>query len=150
MADKLVEIMIPGSTSVFQAYRELGDGTHAPIVVRPSVVFDVNIAASAAISGAFDMSEFEGGLLNVGSAWTAGNMGFKISDTLDGTYDLALDDTGVPIQITTVNTGRAGWYVIPSKLFPAKYVKVWSKSAVAATETDVNQESARTMKVVLK
>lgn len=150
MADKNIEIMIPGSTSVLQAYKELGDGTHAPVVVGPSVVFDLTIAINAALSAAFDMSEFVGGQVYVPSAWTAGNIGFKTSDTLDGTYDLVLDDTGVPIQISTVNTGRAGWYAIPFKLFPARFVKLWSKSATAATETDINQAAERAMKVILK
>lgn len=115
-----------------------------------SIVNELTIANGAALSDAFSMEVNIGGQVYVPSAWTAGNIGFKISDTLAGTYDIALDDTGVPIQISTVNTGRAGWYAIPTKLFPAKYVKLWSKSATAATETDVNQAAARAMKVVLK
>lgn len=110
----------------------------------------LTIAINTALSEAFDMSRYIGGLVFVDGTWTAGNIGFKVCDTVDGTYVIALDKSGVPIQISTVNTGRAGAYAIPTELFPAPFVKLWSKSATAATETDVNQAAARAMKVVLK
>jgi len=115
-----------------------------------SEAVSLTIANNAALSDAFDMSRYLGGLVSVPGTWTAANIGFYVCDTLAGTYVPALDDTGVPIQISTVNTGRAGMYAIPSKLFPAMFVKLWSKNATAATETDINQAGARAMKVLLK
>jgi hypothetical protein len=120
------------------------------IVADTSEAISLTIANGAALSEAFDMADKIGGAVYVPGTWTAANVGFKCSDTLDGTYDIALDKAGAPIQIGTVNTGRAGWYSIPTEIFAHKFVKLWSKSATPATETDVNQAGARAMKVLLK
>lgn len=118
---------------------------------NPAVeTISLTIANGAALSEAFDMQRYLNGLVYVPGTWTAGNIGFTVCDTATGTFSIALDKTGVPIQISTVNTGRAGWYAIPTELFPASFVKLWSKNATAATETDINQAGARAMKVMLK
>ena len=119
--------------------------------VTPAVnVESLTIAENAAISGAYDFRRYIGGHVVVPGTWTAANIGFKVCDTVDGTFNIALDKTGAPIQISNVNTGRAGWYSIPTDLFPTGFVKLWSKNSTAATETDINQAGARAMKVMLK
>lgn len=119
--------------------------------IVPAVdVQSLTIAQGAALSEAFDMRRYVGGQVYVPGTWTAANIGFHVCDTVDGTYTIALDKAGAPIQIGTVNTGRAGWYSIPTDLFPTGFVKLWSKNSTAATETDINQAGARAMKVMLK
>lgn len=150
MADKNVTIGIPGTTAVQQAYQDLSDGTYAPTVTGPSVALPLTIVSGTALSEAFDMTPFVGGQVYVPSTWTPGNVGFYTSDEFAGSYVVAKDDVGVPVQITTIATGSASAYFIPTELFPSRYVKLWSKSTTQATETSVNQATARAMKVVLK
>lgn len=116
-------------------------------VAEPSVT----ILQNAALSDAFDMRGREGGMVEVPDGWTDANIGFKVCGTLGGTYVVAKDKTGVPIQISGVNTTTGAAYAIPVELYAAHYVKVWSKHKTAATETDVNQTgSAKTLKLMLK
>jgi len=119
-------------------------------VFGPTEIIPLTIPSGTPLSDAFDMSDYRGGAVYVPGTWTAGNIGFKCSDTLTGTYDITLDKNGVPIQIGTISTGRAGWYAIPTELTPHEFVKLWSKSTLAAIETDVNQSAQRAMKVALK
>jgi hypothetical protein len=102
--------------------------------------FKVVIADDAAISNAFSMAEWISGIITVPSGWTAANVGFQVCDTESGTYTiLREDDADQPIQIVSVSTSAARSYKIPNDVFPANWVKLWSKSTTAATETDVNQ-----------
>jgi hypothetical protein len=115
-----------------------------------SIVTQTIAINTAVATTAFDMSKKIGGMVITPTAWTAANIGFYVCDTLAGTYVIAKDKTGVPIQISTVATGAAGAYAIPTEIFTAKFVKVWSKNATAATETDINQAAERVLKVMLK
>ena len=116
-----------------------------------SGVVTQNIALGEAVSStAFDMSNYIGGMVITPTAWTAANIGFYVCDTLAGTYVIAKDKTGVPIQISTVATGAAGGYAIPTDIFTVKFVKLWSKSTTAGTETSVNQDAARILRIMLK
>lgn len=119
--------------------------------VSPNVAVEsLTIAQGAAISDAYDFRRFIGGHVIVPGTWTAANIGFKVCDTIDGTYVTACDKTGAPIQISGVATGASKSYKIPDDLFPAAFVKLWSKDLTAATETDNNQAGARALKVILK
>lgn len=110
-----------------------------------------NIAINTAVAALpFDMSNYIGGMVITPTAWTAANIGFYVCDTVDGTYVIAKDKNGIPIQISTVATGAAGAYAIPVEIFSAKFVKLWSKNTTAATETDVNQAAARILRVMIK
>lgn len=110
------------------------------MIQQPPTVLTVTIADNAAISGAFRMREWLGGIITVPSGWTAANIGFQVCETESGTYTiLREDDADQPVQILSVNTSAARSYKIPNDVFPALWVKLWSKSATATTETDVNQ-----------
>ena len=113
-------------------------------------VEELSIANGAALSAAFDASRYINGIVIIPDGWTAANLGFKISDTLAGTYVVAKDKEGVPFQISTINTTTGAAYAIPIELFPAPFVKLWSKNTTAATETDANQTGAKALKVLLK
>src|SRR3990167_4981683 len=107
---------------------------------QPPTSFTVTIADNAAISGAFRMHEYAGGIVTVPTGWVAANIGFRVCDTETGTYTiLREDDADQPVQIVSVSTSASRSYKIPNDVFPAHWVKLWSKSATAATETDVNQ-----------
>ena len=133
-------------------YRILPDGTLSETndLSGPQGTVSLTIASGAAISNAFNMTTYVAGMVITPGTWTAANIGFKVCDTVDGTYVIAKDKDGVPIQIGTVATGAADAYAIPFEIFSAAYVKVWSKNATAATETDINQAGERVLKVMLK
>lgn len=110
----------------------------------------VTIANNAALSEAFNMSDFVLGTVIVSGVWTDANLGFKVCDTAGGTFVIACDKTGSPIQISGITTDASKSYAIPTELWPNMWVKLWSKSTTAATITDTNQGAARTLTVVLK
>lgn len=108
--------------------------------IQPPTVVKLSIADDGTLSGAFYMGDHSLGLVTIPSGWTAANMGFKVCDTEGGTYTILRDDsTDAPVQIANIATAAAKTYVIPTKVFPALWIKLWSKSATAATETDVQQ-----------
>lgn len=111
---------------------------------------NLTIANGAAISGAFNMSDHLLGLVIVPAEWTDANIGFKVCDVSGGTFVIACDKTGSPIQIAGITTNASKAYAIPTELFPGMWVKLWSKSTTAATTTDTNQGAARSLVVILK
>ena len=117
---------------------------------QPSASKKLTIAESAAVTQAFWMGDHIGGHVIVPAAWTAANIGFKICDSETGTFVIAKTEAGVPIQISAVLTSQSDSFKIPNELFPVSWVKLWSKSTTAATETDVNQAAARSLTVILK
>jgi len=120
-------------------------------VQQPPTVLTVTIANGAATSGAFDMRYWVSGAVLVPSAWTAANIGFQVCDTETGTFVALKDDTGVPVQISSVTTDTSFWYEFPTpEVFSGHFVKLWSKSTTAATVTNTNQGAARTLTVMLK
>ena len=109
----------------------------------------VRIAASAALTGVIDVRAYAGGTVIGSAAWTAANIGFQVSSDGASWYILR-DKSGAPVQIAAIETGTACAYDIPAEVFGAGYVKLWSKSATAATVTDANQAAARDLIVMLK
>ena len=125
-------------------------GEAIPTVGLSTTVTQIISINTAVATAGFDMSNYIGGMVITPTAWTAANIGFYVCDTLAGTYVIAKDEYGIPIQITAVATGAAGAYAIPAQIFTAKFVKLWSKNTTAATETDINQAAERALKVMLK
>lgn len=117
---------------------------------RGFYVGTLTIASGTSITGELDMRTYAGGFVFIPSTWTAANLGFKMSPTNGGNYGIANDYLGAPIQISGIGTAEYAPYQIPDEMFPAGYVKLWSKSTTAATETDVSQGAERTLIVVLK
>jgi hypothetical protein len=110
----------------------------------------ITILSGEAESETLDFGNYAGGMVLVPSAWTAANIGFKVSRLNNGTYNILRDDIGVPVQISTILTSGARWYTLPSELYGAKFVRLWSKSTVSATETDTNQGAERELELLLK
>ena len=119
-------------------------------VQQPPTALTVTIADGAAISGAFDLTDFIGGIVIIPDSWTDANMGFKVCETQTGTFVILRDNTGVPVQISGIITNAANAYKIPDDIFPARWVKLWSKNTTAATVTDNNQTGAISPVVMLK
>jgi hypothetical protein len=120
------------------------------MIQQPPTTLTLTIANNEALSTAFNVDDWIGGLVVVPSAWTDANIGFKVAESSDGTYVILCTDAGVPIQISGITTNASKAYKIPTDIFPARWVKLWSKNTTAATTTDNNQGAARTLKVVLK
>jgi hypothetical protein len=112
--------------------------------------YNLTIANGAAVSTAFNTSDFIGGIVIIPTSWTDANMGFKVCDTEGGTFVALKDDDGAPVQIAAITTDAPFAYKIPNEIFPAMWVKLWSKSTTAATVTDTNQSGDITITVMLK
>lgn len=121
-----------------------------PGIDRNSQSETLTIASGAALSGVFDFRAFANGVVIVPGTWTDANLGFYVCDTVDGTFVPLVDDAGAPIQISGIATNKSKAYALPDQLFPCKFVKLWSKSTTAATETDTNQGAARSLVVMKK
>lgn len=119
-------------------------------VTSPSKTQTVVIANNTAISNVITAINQLSGFIIVPAAWTDANIGFKICDTQGGTFVIACDDTGTPIQVSGITTNASKAYRIPSELFPAHYLQLWSKSTTSATITDTNQGAERSLVVILK
>lgn len=111
-----------------------------PEIERRYIEKSMVMADGVAITTApIDMSIYAGGMVLIPTGWVAANLGFKISTDYAGTFTLLRDDTGVPVQISGIITDAAGWHKLPDDLFGAHWLHLWSKSATAATITEVNQ-----------
>lgn len=118
---------------------------------KVSTVKTVTIANGAALSNAFYFGSTDQGMVLIPSAWTAANIGFQFSATESGTFTfLEHHDSGEPVQIGNIPTSTSVWKEFPPEVKAGMWVKLWSKSSTAATETDTNQGAARSLTVVLK
>ncbi len=111
---------------------------------------NVTILIGAAESTVIGFEIMAGGKVLVPAVWTAANIGFNISTTQDGTFVIAKDKSGVPIQISGIQTALTGWYDFPPELYSAHFIKLFSKSTTLDTETGVNQAATRTLEIMLK
>ena len=97
-----------------------------------------------------DMREWFGGQLLVPIGWDAANIGFYVGEDANGSFVPLLDDTGVPVQISGVVVGTASVYQLPYAIFGSFFIKLWSKSTVLATKTNVNQADNVILQFYLK
>lgn len=112
---------------------------------RSSTSNSVTIASSGNLSSALEMSGASGGIIQMPAAWTAASIGFKVCNTVDGTYLPLYDQDGVLVQIDSPAVDKA--YTMPTELFGALYVKLWSQNG---SGTNTNQGAARTLTVTIK
>lgn len=119
-------------------------------ISRQSKNYSATILIGVALSEAIDIREFTVGTVIIPSVWSAANLGFQVCDTVDGTYVILNDTAGVPAQIANIGTALAGAYEIPTEAYSSHFVKLWSKSLVAGTTTDVNQVAERSIGIMLK
>jgi len=105
----------------------------------------VTIAESAHLSGAIDMRDYSGGILVMPAAWTTADIGFHISDAIDGTFVPLKDhdDAYVVVDAPDVDTA----FELPPEIFGAHFVKLWSTDGAGANTA---QAAARSLLVMLK
>ena len=106
------------------------------------------IANGAAVSDVINTQGFTYMLIITPAEWTDANIGFKVSAD-NSTFVTLYDEEGAPVQVGGIATAAAGAYVAPAEVAGARFVKLWSKSSTAATETDTNQGAARSIVVEL-
>ncbi len=117
-----------------------------PVIInRTTKTQSLTIANGAAVSDAFDMRDYSGGNLYMPAAWTAANIGFQIAIDAGGTFYPLYDDTAAIVEIASPAVDTA--YTLPSELFAACFVKLWSQDGAGA---DTNQGAARTVVIELK
>ena len=121
----------------------------ANVTMARNVTRTATIAINTAITAtSIEKTGLLRGYLLTPAAWTAGAIGFKVSHD-NSTFTILRDETGVPVQITTILTNASRAYTLPPELGACRFFKVWSKHVTAATETDVNQTTARTLTIIL-
>lgn len=120
------------------------------MISRYTEVQSTLISDGTAVSRAVNFSRVAGGIVIVPTSWTAANLGFYVCDTFGGTYVILRDEAGNPVQISGILTSGARAYALPAEVYGALFVKLWSKSSTAATETDTNQSGDITLTLMLK
>lgn len=110
------------------------------------VVVSVTIANGAALSGAVAASPLATTFQAVYiPAWTSASLGFKVCDTVDGTYAPLRNEAGALIEVTGIQTAAPGWYKLPLELLAAPFFKLWSETSGSNT----NQGAERVCKIAL-
>lgn len=121
---------------------------------------NTSIANGAAISGEVECAGASSGMVYVPSAWTAADISFVVApypaaastgtatNKPAPTFNKVRSSAGALVRITNVVTNEAGWYDIPDAVLKAGVFKI--KSTNTASEADVNQGAARSLKVLFK
>lgn len=136
---------IGGGSLWFKAI-DNGDGSYAlDTAIRGNTTSTATIAGSAALSDVIDMTRYAGGIIHMPAAWTAASIGFKVSTTSNGTFLPLYDAEGSLMQISSPSASQA--YALPSDIFPARYVKLWSQDGAGS---DTTQDAQRSITIDLK
>lgn len=117
---------------------------------RQATMLIATIAINTAISDELDFTDFSGGIVIIPVAWTAANLGIQVAEKGGGTFAILRNATGTPVQISGIKVDGVRAYALPDEVFACSSIKLWSKNAAAATETDTNQTAARSLNVLLK
>jgi hypothetical protein len=80
-------------------------------------------------SEAFGFYPYIEGFLHMPSTWTAANISFLVSDTVDGTYVPLYSPGGTLVAL--IGPAVDSIYVLPSELAGSTFVKLWSNTAGA-------------------
>jgi hypothetical protein len=89
-----------------------------------------------ALSWPVSLQNFTSGTLHMPAEWTAADIGFYVSDSLNGTYQPLLTAGGARVELS-VTAGNS--YALPNAVMSASFVKLWSQSG----GVDVNQAADR-------
>jgi len=105
----------------------------------------LTIAESGHTSDAFAFGKYLYGQIRMPAAWTAASIGFKVSNTEDGTFLPLYDHDGNLVQIDSPSVDGA--YQIPTALVAAGWVKLWSQNG---SGTNTAQAAERSIIVDIK
>jgi hypothetical protein len=109
---------------------------------RASFTQTVVIASGANLSDVIDFRQVAGAQVIIPASFQ-GDIGFYVCDTDDGTFVPLLDEDSAVIEID-VTAERAQFF--PAKVFPARFVKLWSQNA----GSNQNQSADRSLVVMAK
>ena len=118
-----------------------------PGLIASLVTTYIASGASESISP-IDMRGFAGGMVKIPAVWTEANLAFKVCESPGGTFAPLKDDVGSLVKITTITTDASYWYAIPSTVFSAHYVKLYSVDT--SDDSAEAQGAARDIYVSLK
>lgn len=110
-------------------------------ITRRTSSFSVTIAISGNLSGAFEFSKLVMGVVHLPAAWTAADIGFKVSSSESGTYLPLYDKAGSLVQIASPAISQA--HAMPTQVAGCLWVKLWSQSS----GSNVAQVAARSLTV---
>jgi hypothetical protein len=111
---------------------------------RESYSYDVTIANGEALSNVISFYEHAYAVLHMPGTWTAADIGFQVSSTLDGTFLPLYDDAGALVEISGPAADQA--HAIPVEVLAARFVRVWSETGGA----DTNQGAERALIIDMK
>lgn len=111
---------------------------------RESYTYDVTIAIGVALSNVISFYEHAYAILHMPAVWTAADIGFYVSSTLDGTFLPLYDDAGALVEIAGPAVDQA--HAIPVEVLASRFVKLWSQNA----GVDANQVAARALIIDMK
>ena len=113
-------------------------------ISRLSKAVVVTVASGANVSEVIDMTGMAGGIISIPSGFSD-SVGFYHSDDENGTFTiLEAEDSTTIVGFTTYTAGRSK--PLPSELFSARFVKVWTHSG----GSNANQGSDREFRVSMK
>ena len=113
-------------------------------MLRDDAEKNPTIASGTAVSTTIDFRDHSMMIVHVPATWTAADLSFRTSTTVDGTFDDLYDEAGSLLVVTAVAAGNG--YVVPARLAPAHFVQIISQSA----GTPVNQAVDRVLTLEIK
>jgi hypothetical protein len=142
MADKTISIL----RNIWKRLRDMGDGTHAEIVVaaQPQVITkQITIPSGGSLSEAIDLSVGKLALILIPAQWTAAELTFQASP--DGnTFGDLYDSIGTEYKVLVGAAGRS--ILVPIGDFMSiRFLKIRSGTA----GVPVNQGGDRVLTLVL-
>jgi hypothetical protein len=111
---------------------------------RSSYTYPLTILINTDETNVISFYEHAYAILHMPAVWTAADIGFLVSSTLDGTFLPLYDDAGALVEIASPAVDQA--HAIPLEVLAARFVKVWSQSA----GTGVNQAAERALILDMK
>lgn len=104
----------------------------------------VIIPSGGSLSPGIDVSGYSKFSILTPSEWTAADLTFLSSSTLDGTYQSLYDDALIEISAKVSGGVNTSLNVVSLKISPNNYIKIRS----GTTATPVNQEAERTLTLI--
>lgn len=113
-------------------------------IQRETSYFTVLIDAGTSESDTIQFYPYAGGMILIPSGWTSAEIGFKAAKNTSDTFHPVYDEDGALISISGVSINS--WYSLPTRVFGARYLKLWSQSS----SVSVIQLAERSINVMLK
>lgn len=113
----------------------------SPAKVQASIPIDESLSSVVC------MADYSGGSLISPPSWTEANIGFMVSDAVDGSFVPLCDQAGSLVQISNVATGDSMAYPLPDELFGCHFFQLWSCDSGGI---EVGQAAERSFTVLLK